>query len=763
MSGGASFRQLAAAHWPLPAVCALFLIAGVLTLDDHGVTFNEPQQRAVGQAALDYLAGDGVRAFDQLANAHDRYYGAALEAPLVLAERILGLEDSRDIYLSRHILSHLFFLASGVCCYLLVFRLSNSRALALLATALFLLHPRIYAHSFFNSKDVPFLAMFMVSLYLTHRAFRRDTLAAFLLCGVGVGLLVNLRIMGVILFAAVLALRALDLVTASGAPERRRVLLTGGAFALTAALAYYASLPALWTDPIGQGAELARTLASHPFPSYNLFQGQWLHGPSGPPFDYLPVWIGITTPPAALLLAVIGALFLAWSGIHRPREALRNGPLRFGILILALPLVTAIAIAVLESNVYQSWRQLFFLYAPLLLLAAIGIHWLASLRGRWTRAGTYALAGVGVAVAVVSMVRIHPYQHGYFNALTDRTTSEGLASRYDEVLGDQSVWSVLTDIAGDHPSGELFVDIPHASRNSWLFPPHDRERITATSDFRSGGNNFYAFPGENNPYAFRGPCPGAPLSRVYASTLHCVVDPAVYFNDLRRKALATTPLERSRFDAHRVGDVMVYLRDGCSPDDTRTRFFLHVFPTDPADLPPRIPGGLRNRRGYAFERLDFDFRNIGVRIDGDCVAAVSLPDYPIASIHTGQYTPEHAEAVRRALSDAEPLIRTHFDIHLDPVTRTLTYIRDDCSAEDTAVRFFLHLFPEDAGTLPEHRRGHGFDNFNFSLETYGARAHGGGCAAAVPLPRYPIASVHTGQFSDRERLWTVGFAWPRGE
>ena len=213
MRGMAAANRLAGLrrHWALWTVCAFFLLVAAFTLDDYGAWIDTWPQRVIGNAALDYLAGDGERAFEQLHFTWDRYYGAVLEAPLALAERILGLEHGWDVYLGRHFLSHLFFLAGGVCCYLLVLRMFDSRVLALIATVLFLLHPRIYAHSFYNSKDVPFLAAFMIALFLTHRAFRHDTLGAFLLCGVGVGLLVNLRIMGVVLFAAVLALRALDL------------------------------------------------------------------------------------------------------------------------------------------------------------------------------------------------------------------------------------------------------------------------------------------------------------------------------------------------------------------------------------------------------------------------------------------------------------------------------------------------------------------------------------------------------------------------
>ena len=221
MTPAASAARRLRRHWALLAVCALFLLAGALALGNYDIsdyehiTYDSSAQRAIGNAALDYLAGDGERAYDQLLLPHDRHYGAIVDAPLVLLERALAPDNHRDRERLKHIPLHLFFLAGGVCCYLLVYRLFGSRALALLATVLFLLHPRLYAQSFHNARDIPFLVMFMVSLYLTHRAFRRETLGAFILCGAVVGLLINLRVMGIVLFAAVLALRALDLAFAS--------------------------------------------------------------------------------------------------------------------------------------------------------------------------------------------------------------------------------------------------------------------------------------------------------------------------------------------------------------------------------------------------------------------------------------------------------------------------------------------------------------------------------------------------------------------
>ncbi len=416
---------------------AAFALAGIAVLDDYGVQADEKWQRFLGQAAIDYALGDG----GALPVSPDRYYGVAFEAPLVLVERLLGLTDSRAVYLSRHLLTHLFFLTGGYFCYLLAYRLFGDRRLALFALLLFLLHPRLYAHSFFNSKDIPFLAMFMIGLYLVQRAFGRDTVAAFALCGVGVGVLVNLRVMGVMLFVAVAALRALDLAQARGRAERRRALGTAAAFVLAAAGALYAVSPYLWLDPFAI-VEAFATFARHPTHVPTLFQGEWVRWPSIPP-HYLPTWMVITTPPATLLLSLIGAAAVIRRGGACPGSVLRNTGVRFELLLLACLALPPAAVVALNSNIYQGWRHLYFLYAPLCLLAVYGLRallgaarrpWL--MRRAWLMGGAYlrrglcVLAAAALAGMATDIVRLHPHQHAYFNFLVDRRTPERLSTQY---------------------------------------------------------------------------------------------------------------------------------------------------------------------------------------------------------------------------------------------------------------------------------------------------------------------------------------------
>ena len=289
----------------LVAACAALAAIGAAVLDDYGVSSDENVQHWFAEINWSYIVGE-----DELRSAPSgkKYYGVAFELPLLLAEKGLGLglDDKRHIHLLRHAASHLLFLAGALSCALLVRRMTGSAAIALLALALFALQPRIYAHSFFNSKDVPALALFAVCLWLVHRAFRGGGVGAFLLCGAGAATLTNLRLpAGLAFLAAVLAARVLDLALASDGAARRRVLASLAAFAAAWAGVLYAVSPYMWADGPAAFIDAVATF-SHYFAAESvLFQGESLL-PTDLPAHYFPVWFAVSTPPVLLALGLAG-------------------------------------------------------------------------------------------------------------------------------------------------------------------------------------------------------------------------------------------------------------------------------------------------------------------------------------------------------------------------------------------------------------------------------------------------------------------------
>ena len=749
---------------------------GVTVLDDYGVSWDEFYQRDIALETISYVLGQD----DKLLKDHDKFYGTTFEMPLLIVERVLGLQDdTRAILLSRHILTHLFFIAGGFFCFLLIRRLFGSTVIALFAMLLFLLQPRLYAESFVNTKDVPLAAMFMVALFLTHRAFRKDTVGAFLLCGLAVGVLVNIRILGVVLFTAVPAVRALDLLFDAGERGRKHALITGGVFVLAAMFALYATLPYLWANPVERTVEMFVTLSHHPTVFPQLFQGELIMGDALPP-HYIPTWIAITTPPVALLLGVAGIIAVLRRGWASPRDLLSHADLKFGFLLIGCLLMTWVAVVVVTPSMYNGWRQTYFLYAPFCVLAAFGLHWLASVSGRTgVRAGAYALVGAGILLVVLQMVRIHPYQQAYFNFLVDQETPGRLGDQYPVEYWGTAYLDGLRWLTETYPDSLIPVRgiNNHDLRNRAFLPASERRRIALKGEREAIGdfyitNHFRDFRDRREvavfaPIVHRREVYNNPVLSVAALDLSAADDTtADAYRRIYRDAVAGSPVASDGgFDLYynEPEKTLTYVNESCEPEDVANRFMLSVVPVDPNDLPVYV-----KQQGGSRRLLFFDFGEKGVKFDGKCLMVFHLPDYAIYHISMGY----RIDGERRfwgtftALRDAEtsvrwltggspPVIRSDWDVHL--VENRLVYVKEPCARADTEATFFLHLIPADVNDLLGHRKRYGFDNLDFRFGRDGWRV-GETCLARAPLPKYDIATIRTGQFiPDEGQIWEGSF------
>ena len=124
----------------------------------------------------------------------------------------------------------------------------------------------------------------------------------------------------------------------------------------------------------------------------------------------------------------------------------------------------------------------------------------------------------------------------------------------------------------------------------------------------------------------------------------------------------------------------------------------------------------------------------------------------------GFETPRDLWSMVRAGLKAAPRIEAHFNVFLEG--DELTYRREPCDLADTEARFFLHIFPSDIADLPETRQGFLFDNLDFDFVRQGGSLVDGACTATVPLPKYPIAGIATGQFDETDELWSGSFGQP---
>ncbi len=742
-------------------VCILFLLVGLAAAGDYGINYDEWPQRRIARANLDYIRGHSDRIATDLYQ--DRVYSVAFELPLLLAERLLGLEDYSQIHRLRLTLTHLFFIVGAYFGYRLAYRLFGSRPLAILALLFLLLHPRIYGHSFVNFKDLPFLSMFLIALYLLERAFRKDTLGAFLLLGAAVGVLTNLRIMGLMLVAAPLAMRGLDCFYAGHWPERKRILWTAGLFALAAGLTLYAATPYAWANPVDYLVTSLGQTVNHPAVLPQLFQGELLLSNALPP-HYTATWFGITTPPLILLLGFIGMALVAARGIRRPGTVFRNTKMRLLLLLAACFLLPPLAATVLGSNQSEGWRHLFFIYAPFCLLAAAGMGGLtaALYRQGWRRAaGMYGLAGVGLGLVVLQMAQIHPLPPVYFNFLAERTTPERLRTQYDLDYMQLAHRAGLEYLRQRHPQETLTVRV--GQRHLGILPAAARERLLPATGGRSADYELiYPLESFQPDLAFN----TAYRRRLYSNTIIALrpldaarMTPAAIaaYREIYRDAVAGEPIIRADYKVYLADNRLTFVRENCPPGGRDEWFGVKPFPAAAKSLPPYS----RQAVFYA------PYYNHRVRLGEVCLAVIQLPpdiagDLIITRRNLGNFGPADwplweelytlagpslGKRMARLRQQQPPPNPDAFAVFLDRDAAgrpRLLYAKAGCTQSEYETRVTLHITPADLADLPAYNRGNSFDNRDFLLDVYGGRP-GGDCIAAIPLPTYPIAEIRTGQ------------------
>lgn len=467
--------------WILGLVLLIIAITvGYVSYEQYGIGLDEKTQRQTGLISYDYIFSDST----ELLTWKDRDYGVAFELPLIAFERALGLTDVRHIYLARHALTHAFFLVSAFFGFLLIDYIYRSKLLATIGFFFFVLHPRIYAHSFFNTKDVPFMSMFLICFYLCARAFNKKTIFRFVFLGVGIGVLINLRIMGVLMACCVLFFLAIDMVIDKSYRRSIGLLIV---FVLSALCILVGTWPFLWSAPFHNFVQAFMNMSKFRWSSTVLFMGQIIKA-TELDWTYIPVWFCITTPLWYLAIGLFSTLLFAVQVLKNPTTFLSNGLKRNNGLYFVCFFAPVTAVIILHSVLYDGWRQMYFIYPAFVMLLIYGLN--EVLTAKKTK---YVVAAASVALftyVCVSMIDYYPFQNVYFNALVDKSEPESVRKQFELDYWGTSYHTAFEYILANDTSPSIRVVISDAlgENNISLIPADDRKRIkfgdqSAESDY----------------------------------------------------------------------------------------------------------------------------------------------------------------------------------------------------------------------------------------------------------------------------------------
>jgi hypothetical protein len=384
----------------------LIAITGCLIFRDYGMCWDEMMQAFDnGLKVYNYVIHGNLQSY--LTSA-EKYHGGIYEFFLYALNEVLGITNRQVYFQVRHIVNYLFFAASGIILIKILTRLYAHWFVTVCGLLMYFLMPRIFADSFYNTKDVPFLAVLTLYIYTFFKAYDKLSYLNIIIHAAVCGVLIGLRINGLIF--PVISLIFL-IVKHYKEFAFQPFLLRMGSFSILTVIFIIIFWPILWHDPLFQFQQAWMEMSHFNWDNYMLFKGKMINS-GNLPHDYIPFWFIVTTPPVYLLFFLISVALFVIGLIRIPRMIYWLDR----IYILNLFFIPVLTIIVLGSSLYDAWRHMFFIYVPFVIFSCIAIKFIVELKSEIRYYGML-LVSISFLSVLSSMIDLHPYQNVYFNQL----------------------------------------------------------------------------------------------------------------------------------------------------------------------------------------------------------------------------------------------------------------------------------------------------------------------------------------------------------
>ncbi|MBS1772101.1 MAG: glycosyltransferase family 39 protein [Bacteroidetes bacterium] len=404
-------------YFPGILILLVFIISGITLYQDYGASMDEMTQNYIGKVSYDYIfKGDTT-----LNSYIERDHGTGFELPLMAIQQTLHKTDWTDIILLRHIATHLFFLLCMFSGYVLTYRIFKNQLIACSAFIMLVLDPRLYAHSYLNSKDIPSAGVCMLILSATAWAFEKKRLIPYAILGVVCGYAVSIRLMNLIYVMPILSYILWDI--AANRKNNSQVISLSTSLLLLIAcfsLTLYTFWPTLWGHPIKSLIESFESMSRFRWEG-NVFLGGLTYEAQKLPWHYIPSWFLITIPTFWIFLGFTGIIFFITQCLKDPTQLLKS-PLNRNLLLWLFCFLTPVLIVItLHAVVYDDWRHVYSIYPPFILLGAYGFSELLK-----TKLSIIykVLWGMQLVFVCSFMFKYHPYEAVYFNGLVSHKKND---------------------------------------------------------------------------------------------------------------------------------------------------------------------------------------------------------------------------------------------------------------------------------------------------------------------------------------------------
>ncbi len=412
----------------------ILTVISVILYKDFGISLDENITRRNGLVNLKYIfdffsfsnlsSKEIFYGIEQLSDYFDKNYGAFFEILNVyFIEILLGKKSFSDIFYTRHLINHFLFLISLLYFYKLLKKLNFNFYLSTLGVVLLYSTPRIFSHSFYNSKDLAFLSIFIILVYYSIKCLKKLNLKNTILFSIFFALSFNLRPISIylpLLLTFFIFLESLIY----GFSFKKNFKYIFLIFFLSILIVILIQ-PFLWTNTFNNFFEIIGTFANFERWDNQVFYTGKFYKSFYLPNHYLFVMFLSTTPPLISLVGLMGFLIIFLRLINRLLKIEENKKLNeiwrgenekimlFVFFLLVLPLFFFL---ILNSVLYNGWRHFYFLYPLFIVQLLFSLRFFElKLRKSKFKKLIFALMMGMLLNNIIALIMMHPYQNSYFN------------------------------------------------------------------------------------------------------------------------------------------------------------------------------------------------------------------------------------------------------------------------------------------------------------------------------------------------------------
>ena len=441
-------------------IYSVFLLIGILSFKDFGISIDEWELRIGGFVNLKYIMlslfgtspsemGNIVKIPELTAyfGAHGGYFVTLIS----FIEYIFNIQDEQKIYFISHLINHLIFLIANFYFFLLIKDRFNNYIYGIAGAFFLFLSPRIFAESFYNQKDILFLSMFLISSYYAVSFIKKPSLKNSLLLAFSSALSIDIRIMGLMLIPILLFFVYVKYIKNKDSKLLLFTIIYLAILPFTVILFW----PYLWMDPWNNLIEAFNIMSSYGtrWGGYNLYFGKYILA-SNIPWHYSLVWIFITTPILYLILFIYGFFHISLRLKNRLFKITNESNVNdvvasdneltdlFHYVTFILPIFLVISF---NSTMYDGWRHLFFIYPSLLYISLKGLYLIKLNFFRKKFLNLFLAIILFLSFTTYEMIHYHPHQNVYFNLLVGKNVYKKFENDYWGLSNKQAFEFLLSN------------------------------------------------------------------------------------------------------------------------------------------------------------------------------------------------------------------------------------------------------------------------------------------------------------------------------